>query len=76
MFIKANARELSTKTRTEKHPVDLLVWKSQVTWSGAVFVVPWLVEKIEAAAGRVQSHASEQTSCGGLECGEPGEEEA
>lgn len=78
MFIKANARELSTKTRTEKHPVDLLVWKSQVTRSGAVSVVWWLVGKIAAAAGRAEpcqwATIKEQPSCGGLKSAGAGRE--
>lgn len=43
--------EHSTKTRTEKHPVDLLVWKSLVTWSRVVFVVSW--------------HGGTDSGCGG-----------
>ena len=57
MFIKANAREHSTKTRTEKHAVDLLVWKSLVTSSRVVFVVSGRVGQTQAAVGGVQSRA-------------------
>lgn len=56
MFTKANAREHSTKSRTEKHLVDPLEWTSLVTW----FVAQW--GRFRLAMGRVQSnhHASEQ----------------
>lgn len=70
MFTKVNAREQTTKTRTGKHPVDPLVWKSLVTWSTVVFVESgggeggagfwlWWVEYKAIVVGKAQRRADE-----------------